>query len=322
MIVTVIDDYGGDCIKFAGDAVLVEWRDETVSSDGVPLPDKKQQLPVALTCAICASKLVEKCSDYEVYHDGKYITTLNLHAALGYGNVTGVHLGDSDRMEYSLLGDALRQMSVGMDEAALGEVAASPEVLNFFEANPDLIEVHEELGNSLNEMREDGKPKVISSKVRGTLFSVKEGVSFAATQTGQERLEEMIEDRCEDWNRADLEALQKKISRYLHAVVYADEFGGDEGDSFSAARRRSSGASTGKRQHSEAELRDIFTVFILPVLKDVDLTGETAGDQKTLELLNNMLFIVNSEVAHFKAHLLSFMLDDKGISYIMFLIYC
>jgi hypothetical protein len=121
-----------------------------------------------------------------------------------------------------------------------------------------------------------------------------------------------VSDLCRDWSSQELEDLQRRMSRYVHAVVYSDEFSRDDGAATSGGRRSNSNVKSGQTQ---SELRDVFTVFIQPILsgKAENLNGPDAGDAETLALLNSILFIVNSEVTHYKAHLRQFIVDDKGL---------
>jgi class 3 adenylate cyclase len=113
-----------------------------------------------------------------------------------------------------------------------------------------------------------------------------------------------VSSSCHEWSLDDLENLQRQMSRYVHSVVYSDEF---------AVEESNNRKSHSKKKQTQSELRDVFTVFIQPKLK-VDLNAEeNFRDSDTLELLNSILFIVNSEVNHFKAHLRQFIVDDKGL---------
>lgn len=85
LIVSEIKAYGGDILKFSGDALMVEWTKEM-------LPPGQQHLSVTLLAALCASSLVDKYSDYPVEREGEHISTLNLHCAVGFGNVVGAHV--------------------------------------------------------------------------------------------------------------------------------------------------------------------------------------------------------------------------------------
>jgi len=75
---------------------------------------------------------------------------------------------------------------------------------------------------------------------------------------------------------------------------------------------KNSRRSANKNDRTQSELRDVCTVFLQPKI-DFDLNGERAGDEDTIQLLNSIMFIVNSEVVHHKAHMRQFIVDDKGL---------
>ena len=281
MIADEIKSYGGDILKFAGDALIVEWTH-------CMLPEGEKQQPITLLAALCASKLVDKCSDYPVTapQDGKHIATLNIHCALGYGNVVGAHVGDMDRMEYIILGSTIQQIAVGLDQSKLGQVVASPEAINSLRNTVDFD----------GDLIKDGEYTLIAFK-DNQKFQPKE--TFIRPTKSFER--EPVSSQCSDWSLEEMEALQRKMSRYVHSVVYSDEFAEEE-----------DGCDTRLRK-TESELRDVFTVFIQPEMKNLDINGIAAGDQEILEILNSIMFLVNAEVTHFQAHLRQFIVDDKGL---------
>lgn len=289
MICEVIDEFGGDIIKFAGDALLVEWQEKSEEEEDSSSED--DQVPVALLAALCTAKLVETCSDHECHYQRKHIATLNLHGAIAYGSVVAVHLGDADRMEFTLLGGSIKQIAAGMDVAKLGEVVASPEMLSALQE--DSVSRFVQL--DLEQIDEPAAIAFKNDRKFRTLLAPEE------LKKRFPRARQTIEERCRDWSLDEMEALQRKMSRYVHAVIYTDEFSSENEQTALNVSRRSSS----KRQRVASELRDVFTVFIQPVI-DVDLNGDDANDPKTLEMLNELLMIVNSELAHFKGQLRQF----------------
>jgi len=289
MIVDEIQLCSGDILKFAGDALIVEWTQEM-------LPEGQKHLNVTLLAAICGTRLVNKCSDYPVNVNGQNSCTLNLHCALGYGEVVGVHCGDMDRMEYLILGDSIKQVADAMDLAKIGEVVASPKAV-------------EMLGDSVSwkEPCEAGRHHTLAFKKDQT-FQTKDWVQITETKRVP------ASGRCEDWTLQDLEDLQRRMSRYVHGVVYADEFCREELLAVATQRNLSSdrNCSNDKSKQTQPELRDVFTVFIQPVIT-WELNGEAACEEVTTSLLNTIMFIVNTEVTHHKAHLRQFIVDDKGL---------
>ena len=288
MIVDEIKDCGGDILKFAGDALIVEW------TQGM-LPEGQKHLNLTLLAALCGSQLVGKCSDYRVARNGQFFT-LNLHCALGFGKVVGAHCGDMDRMEYLILGDSVKQIAAAMEVAKLGEVVASPEAMAMLDNN---------VVSWTNSHREGGHHTVA--------FKNDQKFQTNAELQIPKSTRVPISEQCENWSAQELDDLQRRMSRYVHGVVYADEFCREEAMVDLGQRRSSfSRNSNAKSKQTQSELRDVFTVFIQPKITD-DLNGDASGDDETLDLLNSIMFIVNTEVTHHKAHLRQFIVDDKGL---------
>jgi Adenylate and Guanylate cyclase catalytic domain len=125
-----------------------------------------------------------------------------------------------------------------------------------------------------------------------------------------------------------LERLLARMSSYVHPAVLTQEMDGNNNnnsnrntDSSSLvaataqmARRRNSNDSQKVTAvaAADAELREVFTTFIQP---DVDVR-QIMGPEvnlETVELLQKIMLIVNSEVTRFKGQLRQFIVDDKGL---------
>ena len=140
LIVSEVILYGGDILKFAGDAFFAEWRvadDSDINSEtektSNPLSDLNASLasineinmndddllPVTrcvMMAAKCASSIVKKFSDYQVNDEAM----LNVHCGVGVGQVVGLHVRDSKdgededaeelRREFLLLGNPIDQV--------------------------------------------------------------------------------------------------------------------------------------------------------------------------------------------------------------------
>ena len=112
IIVDTITNCEGDILKFAGDAVFAEWRGDTNSLD----IEKSMQIAAIAACS-CGAKIVETCSDYPVFKnvgptgEGEQVSTLNVHCGVGFGLITGVHVGDNEkRREYLIMGEPINQV--------------------------------------------------------------------------------------------------------------------------------------------------------------------------------------------------------------------
>jgi class 3 adenylate cyclase len=147
LIVSEVILYGGDILKFAGDAFFAEWRvpdDSDTNSENEktsnPLSDLNASLvsindfnlydtnilPVTrcvMMAAKCASSIVKKFSDYHVTSgDGQVNSAamLNVHCGVGVGQVVGLHVRDckdgededaeEQRREFLLLGSPIDQV--------------------------------------------------------------------------------------------------------------------------------------------------------------------------------------------------------------------
>jgi class 3 adenylate cyclase len=148
MIVSEVIAYGGDILKFAGDAFFAEWRvmEENIGSSedekANPLSDLNASLvsineiawddndvPPLSNCVMMAAKcgtaIVKKFSDYHVTTaDGRNISEamLNLHCGVGAGSMVGLHVGDYKeseeedsvelRREFLILGEPIDQVRI------------------------------------------------------------------------------------------------------------------------------------------------------------------------------------------------------------------
>ncbi len=319
MIVDEVEAFGGDILKFAGDAVFCEWQATTSNpletGDGVSLSGSSQgsiepwhglgQEECVLTAAACGARIVDKCSDYPVYDgigsSGTQLATLNVHCGLGFGEVVGVHVGDREsRMEYVILGDPIEQVAEAILCASRGEVVASPDALVILE---ETSELDARITNG-----DMTKPQVIAAKSSSFFkpmgnFQIQQMWSVAR-QNLSTKPRERLARRCDDWATPALIRLRQRMALYVHPVVVNDE---------SAAKIYPGDRNRAQERHrSEAELRDVYTVFIMPKIT-ARLTGDDEEDCDVLVLLNDIMLIMTRELARFKGHLRQFIVDDKGM---------
>lgn len=144
MITGEVIQYGGDILKFAGDAFFAEWK---VVEDGDEDDDGNQDNPLAhlnaslasinefnwdddddipklsscvLSAAKCGASIVKKFSDYQATAVAEK-TMLNVHCGVGVGHLVGLHVGDFKedqeeegvelRREFLILGEPIDQVS-------------------------------------------------------------------------------------------------------------------------------------------------------------------------------------------------------------------
>ncbi len=119
---------------------------------------------------------------------------------------------------------------------------------------------------------------------------------------GKDR-KEILSMICESLDVSQLKHLLQLISLYVHPVVAKDE------SVVSNFLKLNSSAQ--ERMQAEAELRDVYTMFIMPLISS-ELKREDELNQTLFQRLNNILLITNRELENYGGHLRQFIVDDKG----------
>jgi len=126
-LINLINDYGGDIVKFAGDALLAVW----------PLTAGKEETTAlqAVQCALTAQRLL---AGFEAGEE-----TLSLRMGIGVGEVMVQHLGgEYGRWHVLVAGDVVAQVATVERQAEPGQVILSTElwelVREVCEARPTL----------------------------------------------------------------------------------------------------------------------------------------------------------------------------------------
>lgn len=299
-IVDLVISHGGDVLKFAGDAVFAEWKTTTSTPQGA----KELKLTIDLcvcAAATCAAAIVAQCSDFPVSSDGsdnvKQAATLNVHCGLGVGEIVGLHLGDHEhRREYIILGDPIDQVAEAEGAAELGEVAASPKFLAILAKTCSM----------------EGKLASLATFKEPVVIAQREVAHFAVDSSHRQSIQSCFDRRAnrevsrytEGWKGVVLEKYRKLLSLYAHPVVVANDL--------AALQNPVLKCTVEERQREEAELRNVYVMFINPLIS-VTVTGERAVDQATFKRLNNILNITTRELNRFSGHLRQFIVDDKGV---------
>eukprot|EP00002_Diphylleia_rotans_P034920 TRINITY_DN7555_c0_g1_i1.p1 TRINITY_DN7555_c0_g1~~TRINITY_DN7555_c0_g1_i1.p1 ORF type:complete len:2453 (-),score=413.18 TRINITY_DN7555_c0_g1_i1:295-7653(-) len=110
-LIALLKFFGGDIIKFAGDALLAMWSNGPLRLN-------------TLWAVQCALEMQQKLHGWRAGDDGE----LRLHVGIGAGQVTAVHVGGKNRQwEFFIIGPALAQISNAESNAKVGEVVVSKE---------------------------------------------------------------------------------------------------------------------------------------------------------------------------------------------------
>ncbi|MCB9136082.1 MAG: AAA family ATPase [Anaerolineales bacterium] len=120
-LIKLVYEYGGDIVKFAGDALLAVWP---VTLHQKPLEELSA---LAVQCALAAQTALSE------YQSETHIR-LALRIGVGVGNIVNVHLGgQQNRWEFFLTGSGIAQASEAEKLAQPGHIAISPEVFNLIQ---------------------------------------------------------------------------------------------------------------------------------------------------------------------------------------------
>ncbi|GFE53942.1 hypothetical protein BaOVIS_013460 [Babesia ovis] len=158
-LISIINRWGGDIMKFAGDAVLVAWfvpkrdantceDDDTAtaesshmsSGEGPVEPPEPLHEDIWKQCMLalkCCAELHDTLHEFPTDIDGK---TLAMHIGVGYGQVCLIHIGGlMERYEVVVAGKPLEEIAIAEPLAATGQTVISQSVYNIVSSH---VEVH------------------------------------------------------------------------------------------------------------------------------------------------------------------------------------
>ncbi|KAL7554113.1 hypothetical protein ACHAWF_017514, partial [Thalassiosira exigua] len=260
---------------------------------------------------------------------------LNVKCGVGAGRIVGVHVGDDvSRREFLIVGDPVDQVAKAEGAAKLGEARCSPEAKEVLRRTATLgggrggrrrgrgdhsNDLEGEAGGKEEEKEDSEAPFRIAD--RGRKF-------FRASPSYLRRLDSVASrprdplERLDGLDAAELRWLRTTLALYVHPVVAHDEVdrvahagsvaaASSSSEGFSGAATVSSDVAH-DRHLAEAELRDVYTCFVTPLVEH-KLAGDARKDGAFLRLLDDVMNLVTSELARVRGHLRQFILDDKGL---------
>lgn len=119
-LINYINSYGGDVVKFAGDALIALWP----ATNSAGQPDPAQLSLVTRLAAQCSLEIQKTLNNYPAAED----VQLSLKLALGAGQVLTMHLGGGDgHWEFLVTGAPLLQVGTAGKYAQAGDIILSPE---------------------------------------------------------------------------------------------------------------------------------------------------------------------------------------------------
>ncbi len=134
-LIDIIHEYGGDVVKFAGDAVIAVWD---VASNTVPADEdatstdqsqgrldsvsRADQWQWTMRAAECAIAIRERLTNYQAEDQNLY-----LKLAVSVGRLTSAHVGGVfNRWEFLLTGNPLIEVGIANNIAQAGEILLTP----------------------------------------------------------------------------------------------------------------------------------------------------------------------------------------------------
>lgn len=281
-----IYEFNGDIQKFAGDAIFAEWR----------ICEKHSKEFCVAAAAACATQIVNECSDFPVmangtpraHTKGEAISSLNVHCALGAGQMIGIHVGDhTRRREYLFLGEPIDQLTWGADLAKHGEFVVSPEAFRFLSSAGVL---------DFSVKPSESEPAIIAKR-DVAMFKSEFLKEYRVSQVEYAR-SRGVTNHVEGLEVDDLKIYQKLMALYVHPVVAAIHM-----DTTSKIKSKSSAQ---ERHREEAELRRVYIMFIHPLI------AMTEENEYAVETLNEIMNLTSTQLERYSGHLRQMIVDDKG----------
>jgi len=120
-LIDIIHEYGGDVVKFAGDAVIAVWNIASDSPEAGPVT-RADQWQWTMRATECALKIRERLTNYKAED-----ANLLLKLAVSMGNITSAHVGGVfNRWEFLLTGNPLVEVGIANNLAKAGEILITP----------------------------------------------------------------------------------------------------------------------------------------------------------------------------------------------------
>lgn len=350
MLVDEVVKFGGDILKFAGDAFFAEWRVITKDEIDAERSRRLQNHPLTnlrtsfsslnnnvgnisearsiadcvLAASQCAASIVELYSDFQLQasrelsisfgkgQQGQCDTMLNVHCGIGCGSLVGLHVGDTTNFGDQVLETRREFLFLGdpIGQVSLAEGKASEGEVY---ASSEVIQVLKQKCDLSDDLLTINGPVCIAAR-KDTFFSPiaknKQYTSIVATQEMTAAYCENLVLKCAEMDSLILERLHRQLSLYVHHVVRDDEL--DITASQHGQGPIRSSLTAHDRHLAEAELRLVYTMFINANI-DPRITGDPLKDTVLFDRLQRIMEVTCRELHKFCGQLRQFIVDDKGV---------
>jgi len=136
-LIDIVHNYGGDIVKFAGDAVIAVWTIASNEGEAASV-SRADQWQWTMRVAECALEIREKLSNYKVENANLY-----LKLAISTGGITTAHVGGVfNRWEFLLTGNPLVEVGIANNLVKSDEILVTPSAWRLIrnDCNADLVE--------------------------------------------------------------------------------------------------------------------------------------------------------------------------------------
>src|SRR5215211_4282862 len=164
-LIDIIHDYGGDVVKFAGDAVIAVWPiiSATTPEEGSGTTDSISRADYwqwTMRAAECAIKIRGRLTNYKAEDANLY-----LKLAVSTGRISTAHVGGVfNRWEFLLTGNPLIELGIANNLANAGDILITPSawklIRNDCYAHPIEFELKESIAQG-GRLAELNKPSSI-----------------------------------------------------------------------------------------------------------------------------------------------------------------
>src|SRR5919108_5221530 len=123
-LIDIIHDYGGDVVKFAGDAVIAVWPvvSDLPAPDSVSTISRADQWQWTMRATECAIEVHRRLTNYRVENANLY-----LKLAVSMGKISTAHVGGVfNRWEFLITGTPLVELGIANQLAQAGDILVTP----------------------------------------------------------------------------------------------------------------------------------------------------------------------------------------------------
>jgi class 3 adenylate cyclase/tetratricopeptide (TPR) repeat protein len=146
-LIDIIHDYGGDVVKFAGDAVIAVWPivSDLPTSDSVATISRGDQWQWTMRATECAIEVRKRLTNYRVENANLY-----LKLAVSMGKIGTAHVGGVfNRWEFLITGTPLVELGIANQIAQAGDILITPSAWKLIRNDCDGVPIEFELKDTI-----------------------------------------------------------------------------------------------------------------------------------------------------------------------------